>query len=298
MLARKVLHLLFVLVFLFIYVNLSLSLPLLLFEFLPRILNTLLLFFVFPILLGVGFMYLERAVLSQLSRLDPEYEMPEPGISVFLFLSLILWLFILTGHYLEVREYLQMAVYKRAYTQDIGAPSFDRSRVAHLTIEKARTAPALHGVYQMVTTVKSGETPSKQYNDYLAFPLFGDDGDRSRPVRYWICEWISNPRGVVKAQRETSKILSGEVKGDAFPGYLVTDPYAGSHYKKAVADAVHRHGLKSHDDPVLLELTPPYPELISALRSRFLIFLGISNGLLWLLPCLVMLYTRFSRRSR
>lgn len=269
---KKLIKLIFIKLLFLILVNIPIILSFSLFDRLPIVLDVLILYFIFPILLGLYLSWF-ASLLFESGKLFSETTLGQ-GIML---ISLVLWVPILIGSYTGVKEYVNLNYTKKHI---VAKPKFitwqDIEDSGFITLLDSRLQLDKIASYQNERRYKSGDVYNTTIYDYYASPVISEKG-----IQFWIVERLSYLKG--SSKKPKPKIFQNPVTA----GITVHDSRELKEYRIAVESIRKKLNLPSSKNRVYLRYAGNYEDMISTNKFVSILFFSIVNLLFVLLPAFI-----------
>ncbi len=267
-------------ILLLIYVNGVFVFDFYVYDILPRILNALTTFWIFPIVFAALMMYFGMWLTKGIPK-----HILENTINLPIFYSTIIWLAIAVFNYAEIKDYFKLATLKNIHGTTLAAISNeDFSKLGFISINEAQPIEAGKGLYKYTTRAKSGDMYTYTTHYYLTMPVVPFNDKYAITTNCWLCQYnTKSPKLTVSPQ------------GTPVKGLVIQDAYEVRRCKKAIKNASESYITQT---PILL-LKPieDFRTYYDSSKKWAIWFFGTINFFLVGLPLYVILKKSFTRNK-
>ncbi len=265
-------------ILLLIYVNGVFVFDFYMYDVLPRILNALTTFWIFPMVFAALMMYLGE----WLTKAVPNHTV-ESTANLPVFYSTILWLAILAFNYAGIKDYFKLATLKNIHrTTLVAISNEDFSKLGFVSINEVQPMEAGKGLYQYTTTTKSGDSYTTTTHYYLTMPVIPLNDRYRTTTNCWLCEYDTK-----------LPTLTLPSQGIPVQGLVIQDPYEVRKCKKAIKNAGKSYTAQT--PLLLLEPIENFNQYYASSKKWAMWFFGIINFLFVGLPFYMTLKSSFTR---
>ncbi len=254
------------------YVNTSVIAILLLFDFLPFILNTIVLYFILP----MAFAYITGSIGGRLLNKSIPFS-ENIFFKTTMILGLVMWLAIMPASFMDLKHFIQLKTYKTPLVTNIeNLTQKGVKDAAFITITDAALLTDKKGVYKEISKVKSGENYTTTYYDYYAVPVSGSD------FKVWICDYSSYTKNASEDDKSPPYFIVNQ--HGSLAGIVVQDKNRLKDYKIAIEKSLDYRALNVEDSLIILEYRDDFESTMSSYKTRAIWYFVLLNLLLVILP--------------
>lgn len=251
----------------FLMVNISIVVSFCFYDSFPFILDVLVLYFILPVLIGIGISWIITKIFSWDKNI-----MEHPVSLVLMILSLLMWLVIMIGSFTGVKEFVELNLTKK----HLVGHEFSKDQIENagfITLTDGAIQMEKMGTYHKEKSHKSGDIYVKTIYHYYAIPVVSKG-----KFQFWIVDYISYGK-------RTLDIPSSELlKYPLTAGVVVHESREQKKYQKAVDIVCDKYDIPLSEKVVFLKYEGTFDEMFSTNKRNSIIYFVLVNGLLVFLP--------------
>ncbi len=206
-------------------------------DMLPRIINTILFWFIFPVVgfLVIGFVG-EKLLNAMNIQLDSDaYYLP------YAITAATLWIPMLVGVNTGIDEYFQMFRRGSVVIDNISTLPIHKN-TGFIEIGNVTIRTKWSGIHLETTSVKTGDLVNTVTIGYSCAAVLGRDEAPDAAVGLWICD-------------NAGALAKPDFRSDTVKGRVIHNQYDINFYSLAIKNAEKRHRIESRESPVLVSFT-------------------------------------------
>ena len=253
-----------------------------LYDLLPRILNAIFLYFIFPMVFAYFTGMLGSKLLIKIEKREGHYD-EHIFFTTVMICSLLVWLAVLPTFFTGTKHYIQLNIFKKHISSDIENLNVEEAKNAgFITFSTGRLLYEYYGFNRERRTTKSGDSTSVNIYDYYAVPVTLTPADKN--INVWICDDVLSGEGT-SAQKKPEFFKNKNV---GVCGVVIQDSNQIEDCLKAVENAETEHKLSLPDEKekniLLLKPAKDFDTILGKYEKWSLIYFIILNILFVIVP--------------